>query len=379
MPPKAKLNSISINKPKFDKNDYVFVSHYELLYEAKVLERRREDEDDQNSEWTYQVHYKGWKKTWDDWVSESRMQAITDETRALAAAMNEEFKQAQEQRKKSTASGKRKSLALATSNTNSNRRATSDANSISNRAGSDEGRHPSTPIQHQQQLQASTSSSSVLPRGLFNNTTNNSNNKRRRDPDIEDEEHFFTRKAIRLNVPDNLKSMLVDDWENVTKNLQLVPLPAEKPITKILDDYLQHERDPRTANYIREPYSAECDRLFEFVAGVKDYFNKALGRILLYRFERDQYHQKRLEWQSRIEKFENIRCASDVYGAEHLMRLFVILPEMIAQTNMDSQTIQALRVEINRILAWLSRNVDTYFVQEYETADAEYVNRATGQ
>ncbi len=52
---------------------------------------------------------------------------------------------------------------------------------------------------------------------------------------------------------------------------------------------------------------------------------------------------------------------------------------MIVQTNMDIPTIQALRVEINRILAWLSRNVDTYFVAEYESADAEYVNRATGQ
>ncbi len=241
------------------------------------------------------------------------MQPITDESRALAAAMNEEFKLAQEQRKKSTASAKRKSLALAASTGNSsNRRATSDIHSTSNRAGSDE-RHPSTPAQ----LHASTSSSSALPRGLQHT------NKRRRDqPDIEDEEHFFTRKAIRLNIPDNLKSMLVDDWENVTKNLQLVPLPAEKPVTKILEDYLQHERDPRTASYVRESYSAEADRLFEFVEGVKDYFNKALGRILLYRFERDQYHEKRLEWESGIEKFEHLKGAADVYGGEHLMRLF---------------------------------------------------------
>ncbi len=64
MPPKSKTNKEPVNHPKFDKNDYVFVSHYELLYEAKVLECRREDEEDMNSEWTYQVHYKGWKKTY---------------------------------------------------------------------------------------------------------------------------------------------------------------------------------------------------------------------------------------------------------------------------------------------------------------------------
>lgn len=52
----------------------------------------------------------------------------------------------------------------------------------------------------------------------------------------------------------------------------------------------------------------------EVIEGLKVYFDQALGTILLYKFERPQY--------------ENILSEnpdadmSDVYGAEHLLRLF---------------------------------------------------------
>ena len=79
-------------------------------------------------------------------------------------------------------------------------------------------------------------------------------------------------------MPDNLKSLLVDDWENVTKNQQLVPLPHAHPVDKILDDYLAHERPNRGPEG-----SAQWEILDEVVAGLREYFDKCLGRILLYR------------------------------------------------------------------------------------------------
>ena len=69
----------------------------------------------------------------------------------------------------------------------------------------------------------------------------------------------------------------MDDWENVTKNNQLVPLPHMAPVDKILADYLAFER-PR-----REEGSAAMDILDETIAGLREYFDKCLGRILLYR------------------------------------------------------------------------------------------------
>lgn len=82
---------------------------------------------------------------------------------------------------------------------------------------------------------------------------------------------------INIPVPDHVQAMLVDDWENITKNNQLVPLPHPKSVNQILENYLANEKPHR------EEGSASMDILEEVVAGLREYFEKALSRILLYR------------------------------------------------------------------------------------------------
>ena len=96
------------------------------------------------------------------------------------------------------------------------------------------------------------------------------------------EENFLNRPSIRISIPDHLKNILVDDWENVTKSLTLVPLPSKMPANFIIDTYFDEEKSNRRLG------SAEADLLEEFCAGLKVYFDKAIGKILLYRFERRQ-------------------------------------------------------------------------------------------
>ncbi len=129
------------------------------------------------------------------------------------------------------------------------------------------------------------------------------------------EEAFHSRSSVRIPVPDHVKSILVDDWENVTKNLSLVPLPSNYPVNKILTTYFDEEKGKRRLG------SAEADLLEEVVAGVKEYFAKCLGRILLYRFEREQFFEVRQMWESGVGEWEG-KGPGDVYGAEHLCRLF---------------------------------------------------------
>lgn len=117
-------------------------------------------------------------------------------------------------------------------------------------------------------------------------------------------------------MPDRLKSLLVDDWENITKNLQLVTLPSKTPTSLILDEYAAEEKAKRREG------SADWDILEEVVAGVKEYFNKCLSRMLLYRFEREQFYQ----FYHQIEEDPTGDLAgkayADIYGGEHLLRLF---------------------------------------------------------
>lgn len=58
MPPAA-----AETKPTYQKDEKALCFHGELLYDAKVLDFRRQDAKDKTSAFEYRVHYKGWKNT----------------------------------------------------------------------------------------------------------------------------------------------------------------------------------------------------------------------------------------------------------------------------------------------------------------------------
>lgn len=192
---------------------------------------------------------------------------------------------------------------------------------------------------------------------------------------------------MNIRFPDSIKSILVDDWEHVTKEQALVPLPAHHTVTTIMDDYRKHEMRNRRQG------SADFDILQEVHVGVVEYFNRALPRVLLYRLEREQYAEvqplmeategaprKKVKLISPLqEKLDPSELAgkkpADVYGAEHLLRLLVSLPELIAQTNMDKQSILRLREEIEKLAKWLSKHKE-YFIEDYEDCGPDYKRKA---
>jgi mortality factor 4-like protein 1 len=128
------------------------------------------------------------------------------------------------------------------------------------------------------------------------------------------EDQFHLRPSVRIALPDNLKAILVDDWENVTKNQQIVALPAPISVNAILDAYVEEEKSKRTT-------PADLDVLEEVVMGIREYFDKSLDRILLYRFEREQYRLLRQRWEAGSGDFAD-KGPLDIYGAHHLIRLF---------------------------------------------------------
>lgn len=129
------------------------------------------------------------------------------------------------------------------------------------------------------------------------------------------EDDFVRRPAVRLFIPDGLKSILVDDWEKVTKEQKLAAVPSPTPITQFLNEYYEAEASAR------RPGSADADILEEVIAGVREYFNKSLGRILLYRFERQQFYEVHKQIEAGHGEHAG-KTLCDVYGCEHLLRLF---------------------------------------------------------
>ncbi|KFH48740.1 Chromatin modification-related protein-like protein [Hapsidospora chrysogenum ATCC 11550] len=310
-------------QPPFSKDEKVLCFHMDMLYEAKIMDVQPAG-DKSSDGFRYKVHYKGWKNTWDDWVLVDRIRPLDDEHKELAAQLHAQLK--------------------------NNMQKTSKQPKKNLRPGATESARGSEER-----------GSSAVQGGR--------GGRRGKDWELEQEDSFHNKPMINLPVPDHIQAMLVDDWENITKNNQLVPLPHEKPVTRVLDDYLNYERPSRPEG------SSSLDILEEVIAGLREYFEKALSKILLYRFERHQYMDMRKLWDNNDDQSQ-YKNVCDVYGAEHLARLIVSLPELLAQTNMDQQSVSRLREEMGKFTMWLGKNCETYFVSEYETPSQEYVDKA---
>jgi len=139
-----------------------------------------------------------------------------------------------------------------------------------------------------------------------------------------------------------------------------VPLPRNPNVVNILQAYSTAEKSARP----KRPGSAEADIFEEVISGIQVYFDRCLGNILLYRFERQQYVD--------IRRSNDGKEMSEIYGAEHLLRLFVSLPGLIAHTSMDQQSIQTLKDHIEGILKYMAKTRDDLFVKNYEDTSAQY-------
>ncbi|CCH40793.1 Chromatin modification-related protein EAF3 [Wickerhamomyces ciferrii] len=298
--------------------------HGPLLYEAKILKshqagskdvfskEKKEDRVEKASECeipkelenelSYYIHYKGWKSSWDEWVGLRRLRPFNIENLKLQKEL------------KNAALNSTSTVSASSGRKND---PTKNSSIASTRAG-----------------------------------------KRRGELDLDKEEDYLRRPEINILIPDPLKSLLVDDWEIVTKEHQLVELPAKPSVNDLLKLY-------RTS-IGKKGGITEGEILDEFLAGLKVYFNRSLGNLLLYRFERQQFLNL-----TKDPEF-NDRELSSIYGAEHLMRLMVTLPALIAQTTMDQQSVATLKDHVEDFLKFLDKNKKEFFLKRYENVSPHY-------
>jgi len=160
-------------------------------------------------------------------------------------------------------------------------------------------------------------------------------------------------------LPETLKLKLLDDWNFVTRSQKLLELPRKTTISLILDSYCKHV----------EPQGPAAQALaLEVTSGLKAYFEAACGTMLLYRQERLQYtDQKEASPDTDI-------C--DVYGAEHLLRLFVKLPTLLAHANVDERGSAHLAHCLQDILRFMAVREEKLFpIDAYIGHSAEYQKR----
>lgn len=149
-------------------------------------------------------------------------------------------------------------------------------------------------------------------------------------------------KFINISIPQTLKKQLMDDFESIKQMDKLVKLPRSPNVDDIINKYLEHRRKKDVVM---------STSLGEVLSGLCAYFNKALPVMLLYNKERQQYQQAINENTS----------PSAVYGAEHLLRLFVKLPTLLHDLNIEEETLQNLQKNFHDFLKYGCVGFPPYF------------------
>ncbi|XP_029698079.1 mortality factor 4-like protein 1 isoform X1 [Takifugu rubripes] len=322
-------------KPKFQEGERVLCFHGPLLYEAKCVKISIKDK-----QIKYFIHYSGWNKNWDEWVPESRVLKYVEsnlqkqkelqranhclffnfrdhyvEGRMRGAAPNKKIPAASQKNEVKTKKNKQKAPGAG--------------------EGTSSGGDPTHP-----------------PR----------KKRARVDPTVESEETFINRVEVKVKIPEELKPWLVDDWDLITRQKQLFHLPAKKNVDAILEDY---------ANYKKSRGNSDSKEFAvnEVVAGVREYFNVMLGTQLLYKFERPQYAD--------VLANHPDTSMSQIYGAPHLLRLFVRIGAMLAYTPLDEKSLALLLNYLQDFLKYLVKNSASLFnASDYEVAPPEYHRKA---
>ncbi|CAB5215974.1 unnamed protein product [Rhizophagus irregularis] len=132
------------------------------------------------------------------------------------------------------------------------------------------------------------------------------------------------KKEKRTDSKGKGSTILFRDWQNIHTHQLLVPLPRKPTVTDIIEDYRKNRMVSKKIENSDDGIEQEV------INGLHFYFNKC------------------------------------IFGAEHLLRLFVEFPLLMANTFLSLETINVLKVHLSEFLNFLNENRSKYFIKEYE-------------
>ncbi|XP_060199384.1 protein MRG1-like isoform X2 [Lycium barbarum] len=174
--------------------------------------------------------------------------------------------------------------------------------------------------------------------------------KRKSDIPQKDKDGPPPEKLVNIQIPSQLKKQLIDDGEFVNHLGKLVKLPRAPNVDEILEKY--HD-------YRLKKDGVISDSVKEILSGLQCYFNKALPAMLLYKNEREQFQKS----------IKDDVSPSSVYGAEHLLRLFVKLPEILFYASIEDETLTELKQKLQDFLRFLQKNQSAFFLSTYHSEE----------
>eukprot|EP00039_Didymoeca_costata_P002305 m.59208 g.59208 ORF g.59208 m.59208 type:complete len:306 (+) comp11228_c0_seq1:114-1031(+) len=293
---------------KFAPGETVLCYHGSFIYKAKCLKTRVALNTFGDRIIQYRTHYNGWSTRWDEWVDDSRMIKNNDANRALQAQLISKHKEAER------AKAKEKEL-----------KERARAQRIEEKKIK-EGEQKVT-----QEITVKVDTAPPVPQQVA-----------------------LPPPDVKLTFPPTLDKQLGDDWNFVFSEKRLVPLPRTITVRHVLDKF--------KTEGIRRNTVAKANAQ-ALAAGLVHIFDSSIGVALLYGFERLQY--------SEILEAHPEASMADIYGAEHLLRLLVVIPRHLMAVGLTEASAEV--TTINQLLSFLDSNFEDFFVSEYEMATPDYM------
>lgn len=163
---------------------------------------------------------------------------------------------------------------------------------------------------------------------------------------------------LRLFMPYQLKSVLLSDYEEVAQLGRTFPFPRPAYSRPSVAEIVNEWKTAREARDDVDPFEVS-----EVADGVLSYFDNGLRHFLLYQPEVVEYDALRNKG----------IVPRNAYGAEHLLRLFIKLPELISVVSMaengEARKIFELVKHLHSIMQMMLENQARFF-----SGKNEYVN-----
>ena len=290
-----------------------------LIYSAKILKQSVKD-----GQTKFLVHYDGWSKTHDEWVTIDRMLKRTEDNLKLQEEILNNFKKSS-----STKVVLGNGIKL--------------QKDLKSPSGVDNKRLDNTSTETEFTKSSPTEDKSVGSKS--------------------DRPSCFDKKKVSLlNIPIIFYSFIVDENIYINQDKMLYKLPSEHTVEKIVEEYKKK---------CKANVSAEiCKQLNTSIDGLKEVFNTCLGSRLLHKFERHQYSDVLAEHPQ--------KAASQIYGAPHLIRFLGYMDEVLQNNNgFTVQKMECLRKDCQSMIDFIAANFKMFIKEEdYYNAPPEYLRRS---
>lgn len=368
-------------QPKFGVEEKVLCYHGPLLYEAKILKMKKE-----TGIYTYFVHYQGWNKNWDEWVTESRMlKQIPESYEKQKKLLASHVAQTKANKKAKKDASKTKGTGKGGSDSNSNSRASTpvgerqpgrpskravadDEVSTSSRDEEVQINPPSgrdlTTASSATSVASSTGGSTRGRKPRKEGTTRGGGGGGEEEPALDtggvlSDEVMDTK--ISIDMPTELKYVLCNDWDLVVNQKKLFTIPAKVTVNNIIDQYIAH-LSSQEASLAKKSVAAEI------VRGLGEYFNVSVGAQLLFAIEKLQYKED-CESKGAVQP-------SDIYGSAHLLRLMVRIGGYLSSSPYSEASCKVIEEHLEEFLAYLDMNKSMFFQsRNYTPAGQDYLTR----